>query len=72
MLFQAINREEVVDQVILIGDAAPNTTYLTAFIAQAQGKSAEFPLRTSDVIHASRQALKLQLAADKNLFNVAV
>ena len=53
-------------------DAAPNTTYLTAFIAQAQGKSAEFPLRTSDVIHASRQALKLQLAADKNLFNVAV
>ena len=26
VLFQAINREEVVDQVILIGDAAPNTT----------------------------------------------
>jgi hypothetical protein len=25
VLFQAINREEVVDQVILIGDAAPNT-----------------------------------------------
>ena len=24
MLFQAINKEEVVDQVILIGDAAPN------------------------------------------------
>lgn len=25
VLFQAINKEEVVDQVILIGDAAPNT-----------------------------------------------
>jgi len=25
VLFQAINKEELIDQVILIGDAAPNT-----------------------------------------------
>jgi len=27
VLFQTINREERVDQVILIGDAAPNTSH---------------------------------------------
>lgn len=49
-----------------------NLTYLDAFIAQATGKTADYPLRTSDVLHASRQALQLQRAADKKQFDVAV
>ena len=56
----------------IVADATPNTTYLTAFLAQAQGKPAEYPLRTSDVLFSSRQSLKLQQAADKGLFNLAV
>jgi predicted dehydrogenase len=47
-------------------------TYLEAFIAQATGKQAEYPLRTSDVLHASRQSLLLQQAADNVQFNVKV
>lgn len=63
------NKDEI---IIEPSDAAPEKNYLTEFIAQAQGKSADYPMRTSDVIHASRQSLKLQMAADKGLFNLAV